>query len=238
MECSILYIRGVSIDAYHVRWCINCYASSHHLISWYIHLINCYHPAYIYTRVHVETTNAHQAYDMFYRQWHGQLLKCRWSLIAGRLPGRTANDVKNFWNTHVEKKLDVGQKTGSTSHTLNIDVPKTNTPTYNCNVIRPRPRTFTNLLHVTRKIDECNDANNQKKSDHDQGSGSSSQEKADDCVEWWSKLLELTEKGELVKAPLEDALMGEASSSGLSEGTSIFALEEFDWGLLNLDEQV
>nr|AIT52274.1 MYB family protein [Jatropha curcas] len=33
------------------------------------------------------------------------LLGNRWSLIAGRLPGRTANDVKNFWNTHMRKKL-------------------------------------------------------------------------------------------------------------------------------------
>ncbi|KAK9271530.1 hypothetical protein L1049_001890 [Liquidambar formosana] len=28
----------------------------------------------------------------------------RWSLIAARLPGRTANDVKNYWNTHFYKK--------------------------------------------------------------------------------------------------------------------------------------
>ncbi|KAM6581572.1 hypothetical protein CsatA_005346 [Cannabis sativa] len=29
----------------------------------------------------------------------------RWSLIAGRIPGRTANDVKNYWNTHQRKKM-------------------------------------------------------------------------------------------------------------------------------------
>nr|AZP55090.1 transcription factor R2R3-MYB [Lilium hybrid cultivar] len=34
-----------------------------------------------------------------------KLLGNRWSLIAGRLPGRTANDVKNYWNSHLSKKL-------------------------------------------------------------------------------------------------------------------------------------
>ncbi|XP_042497545.1 transcription factor MYB1-like [Macadamia integrifolia] len=34
-----------------------------------------------------------------------KLLGNRWSLIAGRLPGRTDNEVKNYWNTNLSKKL-------------------------------------------------------------------------------------------------------------------------------------
>lgn len=33
------------------------------------------------------------------------LLDLRWSLIAGRIPGRTDNEIKNYWNTHLSKKL-------------------------------------------------------------------------------------------------------------------------------------
>lgn len=33
------------------------------------------------------------------------VLLSRWSLIAGRVPGRTDNQVKNHWNTHLSKRL-------------------------------------------------------------------------------------------------------------------------------------
>ncbi|KAL8141044.1 hypothetical protein V2J09_007065 [Rumex salicifolius] len=45
-----------------------------------------------------------------------------WSLIAGRIPGRTDNEIKNYWNTHLSKKL-ISQGIDPRTHKpLDVDV--------------------------------------------------------------------------------------------------------------------
>lgn len=51
-------------------------------------------------------------------------LYCRWSLIAGRLPGRTDNEVKNYWNTHLNKRCLVGKRKATDSISYHHDEDK------------------------------------------------------------------------------------------------------------------
>ncbi|XP_028801456.1 transcription repressor MYB5-like [Neltuma alba] len=57
-----------------------------------------------YLRPNIKRGNISEQEEDLILRLH-KLLGNRWSLIAGRLPGRTDNEIKNYWNSHLRKKM-------------------------------------------------------------------------------------------------------------------------------------
>lgn len=49
---------------------------------------------------------------------------CRWAAIASYLPERTDNDIKNYWNTHLRKKLKKINQTGDENEVEENSIPQ------------------------------------------------------------------------------------------------------------------
>lgn len=54
----------------------------------------------VYIHTHYMYMHAKNNFFFFF-----SIIDTRWSLIAARLPGRTDNEIKNYWNTHIKRKL-------------------------------------------------------------------------------------------------------------------------------------
>ncbi|KAL9158397.1 hypothetical protein ABFS82_08G065600 [Erythranthe guttata] len=133
-----------------------------------------------------------------------RLLGNRWSWIAGRVPGRTANDIKNFWNTHFHKKSTSPVTAVGESSRRDVVV---KTITAN-NIIRPRPRTVSNnnnnniinypsdeVIVTTSKLTKETIIINDKDINNNIKNNNVEELLDDQSInKWWGDLLEMTEK--------------------------------------------
>jgi len=89
----------------------------------------------------------------------------RWSLIAKRLPGRTDNEIKNYWNTNLSKKL---QKQPTLPSSSSVSLQHNHHKCGHVAPEAPKPRRL-KVVHQYNKILEKNNGN-----ECDQGSDETS----------------------------------------------------------------
>ncbi|KAJ8570835.1 hypothetical protein K7X08_037807 [Anisodus acutangulus] len=187
-----------------------------------------------YLRPHIKRGDfAWDEIDLIFRLH--KLLGNRWSLIAGRLPGRTANDVKNYWNTHLQRKLiSPRRQEGKYNNALKI--------TENT-ILRPRPRTFSsatkprcNNKSITNTIDKEERHNKEIVLNICGKPTGETTSSIDEGVQWWTSLLENCNEIEEAVGSFDEenklpSLLHEKNSPPMQKGQS----DGWDelWNLLN-----
>ncbi|CAN6584395.1 unnamed protein product [Malus baccata var. baccata] len=91
-----------------------------------------------YLRPDLKRGNFTQEEDELIIKLHS-LLGNKWSLIAARLPGRTDNEIKNYWNTHVKRNLISRGLDPQTHRSLNQATTATSTAPASRLGLRNRP---------------------------------------------------------------------------------------------------
>ncbi|KAL4340941.1 hypothetical protein GQ457_08G014970 [Hibiscus cannabinus] len=153
------------------------------------------------------------------------LLGNRWSLIAGRLPGRTANDVKNYWNNHLLMKK------------VNPSDPK---PYLNpSKVIKPRPHVLSkSIFPVSSDENKGNSSNTATPASNNFGSTDNINNNSfhfpseNEEIMWWENMMNEIEIDDQRRGSADDVYRSMLGNQSVNEELGV--VEEGNYG--NLEE--
>ncbi|KAK8568481.1 hypothetical protein V6N13_106389 [Hibiscus sabdariffa] len=78
------------------------------------------------------------------------ILGNKWSAIAARLPGRTDNEIKNYWNTHIRKRL-LRSGIDPVTHAPRLDVLDLASALCNRSLLNPQLLSLANTLLLLKQ---------------------------------------------------------------------------------------
>ncbi|KAK9273136.1 hypothetical protein L1049_017943 [Liquidambar formosana] len=106
-----------------------------------------------YLRPDIKRGNISQEEEDLILRLH-RLLGNRWALIAGRLPGRTDNEIKNYWNTTLGKRAKNDQSMGERKKTKGGPLVKTiPSTTVESSFVRSKASTCTDLENLDTMVE-------------------------------------------------------------------------------------
>ncbi|KAE8708772.1 Transcription repressor MYB6 [Hibiscus syriacus] len=104
-----------------------------------------------YLRPHIKRGNFTLEEEETINQLH-EMLGNRWSAIAAKLPGRTDNEIKNVWDTHLKKRLKPYQTKPGNVKTKNKIEPETSITSQSSDEV-PSPSSSCEVSSITDTSD-------------------------------------------------------------------------------------